>query len=322
MQAIRVHEYGGPEVMRLDELPTPDPGPGQVRVRVKAAGVNFMDISQRSGLYLRRDPLPFALGREGAGVVEAVGPDAGEAKVGDRVAWTGIPASYATHMLVPAERLVALPPGLTFEDGAAAILQGLTAHYLSHSTYPLNPGDTCLVHAAAGGVGLLLCQMAKRRGARVIGTVSSEVKTELARRAGANEIILYPDFEAEVKRLTGGRGVQVVYDAVGKDTFEQSLNCLAHRGCLVLYGFSSGRVAPFDLQTLNTKGSLFVTWPSLVHYIASRGDLLRRAEEVFGWVAAGALRLRIERAYPLKDAAAAHRALESRRTAGKLLLIP
>jgi NADPH2:quinone reductase len=243
---------------------------------------------------------------------------------GERVAWTGIPGSYATHNAVPADRLVTLPAGVDSRSGAAAMLQGMTAHYLAHASYPLKPGDTCLVHAAAGGVGLLLCQMAKRAGARVIGTVSTEAKAKLAREAGADEVILYTkqDFEAETKRLTGGKGLQVVYDAVGKDTFDKSLNCLAMRGYMVLYGAASGPVAPLDPQVLNAKGSLFLTRPSLFHYIATRDDLVRRAGEVLGWIQKGELKLRIGATFPLAEAAQAHRDLEGRKTTGKVLLIP
>lgn len=322
MKAIRVHQHGGPEVMKLDELPTPAPGPGQALVRIQACGVNFIDIYQRSGLY--KGQLPLAMGLEGAGSVEAVGPNVTEVKAGDRVAWTGIAGSYATHNVIPAGRLVILPAKLSFQDGAAAMLQGMTAHYLTHSTYPLKRGDVCLVHAAAGGVGLLLCQMAKMRGARVIGTVSTEAKAKLAREAGADEIILYTqqDFEAEVKRLTGGKGVNVVYDAVGKDTFEKSLGCLALRGYLVLYGQSSGSVPSFDAQVLNQKGSLFLTRPSLFHHIVTREELLQRARDVLGWIEAGKLRLRVERTFPLAEAPEAHKALAGRQTTGKVLLIP
>jgi NADPH2:quinone reductase len=322
MKTIRAHQFGGPEVMKLDEVPTPAPGPGQARVKIEAAGVNFIDIYQRSGLY--KNPLPLAMGLEGAGTVEAVGQGVTEVKVGDRVAWTGVSGSYATHNVIPADRLVVLPAKLSFQDGAAAMLQGMTAHYLAHTTYPLKPGDTCVVHAAAGGVGLFLCQMAKMRGARVIGTVSTEAKAKLAREVGADEIILYTqqDFEVEVKRLTGGKGVQVVYDSVGKDTFDKSLNCLALRGYMVLYGQSSGPVPPLDIQVLNAKGSLFVTRPSLFHHVATREELLRRAGDVLGWIEAGKLRMRIERTYPLAEAPEAHRALAGRQTTGKILLIP
>ncbi len=322
MKAVRVHQHGGPEVMKLEELPTPAPGPGQARIKIEACGVNFIDIYQRSGLY--KGALPFALGLEGAGTVEAAGPNVTEVKVGDRVAWTGVPGSYATHNVIPADRLVVLPAKLSFQDGAAAMLQGMTAHYLSHATYPLKPGDSCLVHAAAGGVGLLLCQMAKMRGARVIGTVSTEAKAKLAREAGADEVILYTreDFEAEVKRLTGGKGVNVVYDSVGKDTFDKSLNCLAPRGYLVFFGQSSGPVPPFDAQVLGAKGALFLTRPSLVNYTGTREELLQRAGDVLGWIAAGKLRLRVERTYPVAEAAEAHKALAGRQTTGKVLLLP
>jgi NADPH2:quinone reductase len=322
MRAIRVHEFGGPEAMKLEELPTPKPGEGQALVRIEAAGLNFIDVYQRSGAY--KNPLPYSLGLEGAGVVEAVGGGVTTVRVGDRVAWTGVPGSYATHNVVPADRLVTLPAGVDARAGAAAMLQGMTAHYLAHSTYALKPGDACLVHAAAGGVGLLLCQMAKRAGARVIGTVSTEDKARLARDAGAHDVILYTrqDFEAEVKRLTGGKGLQVVYDAVGRDTFDKSLNCLAPRGYMVLYGAASGPVAPLDPQVLNTKGSLFLTRPSLFHYIATRDDLLRRAGEVLGWIQKGELKLRIGATFPLGEVARAHRDLEGRRTTGKVLLIP
>jgi NADPH2:quinone reductase len=322
MKAVRVQQFGGPEAMKLEELPSPAPGPGQARVKIEAAGVNFIDIYQRSGLL--KGALPLALGLEGAGTVEAVGPNVTEVKVGDRVAWTGVSGSYATHNVIAGDRLVVLPAKLSFRDGAAAMLQGMTAQYLSHTTYPLKPGDSCLVHAAAGGVGLLLCQMAKTRGARVIGTVSTEAKAKLAREAGAEEVILYTqqDFEAEVKRLTGGKGVNVVYDSVGKDTFDKSLNCLALRGYLVLYGQSSGPVPPFDAQVLNAKGSLFLTRPSLFHYTDTRQALLQRAGDVLGWIEAGKLRLRVERTYSLAEAAEAHKALAGRQTTGKILLLP
>jgi len=322
MRAIRVNQYGGPEVMKLEDLPTPKPAAGQALVRIEAAGLNFIDIYQRTGLY--KGALPLPLGLEGAGVVEEVGAGVLTVKVGEPVAWTGVPGSYATHNVVPADRLVALPPDLDARAGAAAMLQGMTAHYLAHSTYPLKRGDTCLVHAAAGGVGLLLCQMAKRAGARVIGTVSTEEKARLAREAGADEVIVYTrqDFEAEVKRLTGGAGLQVVYDSVAKDTFEKSLGCLAMRGYLVLYGQSSGPVPPFDLAVLAAKGSLFVTRPSLNHHIVTREELLKRAGDVLGWVQKGELKLRIGGTFPLAEAAEAHRQLEGRKTTGKVLLIP
>jgi NADPH2:quinone reductase len=322
MRAIRIHEYGGPEAMQLEELPTPKPGEGQALVQIEAAGLNFIDVYQRSGIY--KNPLPYSLGLEGAGVVEAVGPGVTTVRVGDRIAWTGVPGSYATHTVVPADRLVVLPAGVDTRAGAAAMLQGMTAHYLAHSTYPLKPGDACLVHAAAGGVGLLLCQMAKRAGARVIGTVSTEEKAKLAREAGAHDVILYArqDFQAEVMRLTGGKKLQVVYDAVGRDTFEKGLDCLAQRGYMVLYGASSGPVAPLDPQVLNNKGSLFLTRPSLFHYIATREDLVRRAGEVLGWIQKGELKLRIGATFPLADVGRAHQELEGRRTTGKVLLLP
>jgi NADPH2:quinone reductase len=322
MRAIRIHQYGGPEAMQIEDLPTPAPGAGQARIRLEAAGVNFIDVYQRSGLY--KGNLPVPLGLEGAGVVEALGPGAEHVKVGDHVAWTGVPGSYATHNLVPADRLVALPAGVDARHGAAAMLQGMTAHYLAHDSYPLRAGDTCLVHAAAGGVGLLLCQMAKRAGARVIGTVSTEDKAKLARGAGADEVILYTrqDFSAEVKRLTGGKGVQVVYDSVAKDTFDKGLDCLAPRGRMILYGQSSGPIGPFDPQILNAKGSLFLQRPSLVHHILTRDDLVKRAGEVLGAIQRGQLNLRIGATFPLAEAAQAHRDLEGRKTTGKVLLIP
>ncbi|MFQ5828367.1 MAG: quinone oxidoreductase [Candidatus Methylomirabilia bacterium] len=328
MKSIRVHQYGGPEAMKLEELATPTPGPGEAVVKVEAAGVNFIDIYQRAGLYPRggvlKGALPVLLGLEGAGTVEAIGSSVKEVKAGDRVTWQGVPGSYATHAVVPSDRLVVLPAKLSFQDGAAAMLQGMTAHYLAMTTYPLKPGESCLVHAAAGGVGLLLCQIAKMRGARVIGTVSTEAKAKLAREAGADEVILYThqDFEAGVKRLTNGKGLPVVYDSVGQTTFDKSLNCLAPRGYLVLYGASSGPVPPFDPQILNTKGSLFLTRPSLVHHVATREELLQRAGEVLGWIADGKLRLRVERTYPLAEAGEAHEALAGRQTTGKLLLLP
>jgi len=322
MRAIRVHGYGGPEVLTWEEQATPSPEAGQALVRLEAVGVNYIDIYHRTGLY--KNPLPFTLGLEGAGVVEGVGAGVSEVRVGDRVAYQGVQGSYATHALVPAARLVVLPAGLDARTGAAAMLQGMTAHYLVHATYPLKPGETALLHAAAGGVGLLLIQMAKRRGTRVLGTVSTPEKARLAKEAGADEVIQYTtqDFETEVKRLTGGRGVQVVYDSVGKTTFEKSLNVLAPRGTLVLFGQASGPVPPVDLGILAGKGSLYVTRPTLGHYVATREELLRRAGDVLGWVQAGELTLRIEHTFPLARAAEAHRALEGRRTTGKVLLIP
>ena len=322
MKAVRIHAQGGPEVLRHEDVPVPAPGPGQALVRIEAAGVNFIDIYHRSGLY--PVTLPYTPGQEAAGSVAALGPGVTGVAVGDRVAYTGVPGAYAEFAAVPAERLVRLPAGVGARPAAAVLLQGITAEYLTSSTYPLAAGDACLVHAAAGGVGLLLCQTAKRRGARVIGTVSTEAKAALARAAGADEVILYTrqDFEAEVRRLTGGAGVQVVYDSVGKTTFDKSLNCLARRGMLVLYGQSSGPVPPFDPQVLNHKGSLFLTRPSLGHYVATREELLQRAERVLGWVADGWLTVRIGREYPLAEAAEAQRALAARETTGKLLLLP
>jgi NADPH2:quinone reductase len=322
MKAIRIHSTGGPDVLRYEEVPAPSAGPGQVLVRVEAAGVNYIDTYHRGGLY--RLTLPVTLGQEGAGTVEQTGSGVTQPKAGTRVAWTGIQGSYAEYVVAPADRLVPLPPGVTSNQAAAAMLQGMTAHYLACTTFPLRTGDTCLIHAAAGGVGLLLVQIAKQRGARVIGTVSTQAKARLAADAGADHAIRYTEqeFEAEVKRLTGGQGVQVVYDSVGRTTFEQSLNCLARRGMLVLFGQASGPVPPFDPQVLNQKGSLFLTRPNLAHYTATREELLARAGEVLGWIQAGRLTLRVHAEYPLSQAAQAHRDLEGRGTAGKLLLIP
>ena len=322
MKAIRVHTVGGPESMRFEDVADPVPKAGEAVVRVEAAGVNFIDTYHRSGLY--KVPLPYILGQEGAGTVETVASDAPGVKPGDRVAWAGVGGSYAQKAAVPAAKLVKLPAGVSARDGAAAMLQGMTAHYLATSTYPLKPGDTCLVHAAAGGVGLLLCQIAKMRGARVIGTAGSAEKTKLARGAGADETIDYEkqDFEAEVKRITDGKGVQVVYDGVGKSVFEKSLNCLAPRGMMVTFGNSSGPAPPLEPLTLTQKGSLFLTRPTLWHYIATREDLDARADDVLGWIASGRLKIRIGAEFPLERAADAHRALEGRKTTGKVLLIP
>ncbi len=322
MKAVRVHTPGGPDVMRYEDALRPEPKPGEALVRIEAAGVNFIDVYFRTGAY--KAEVPFTLGMEGAGTVAAVGEGVAEVKVGDRVAYTGVRGSYAEFAAVPAERLVVLPPGVSTRQGAAAMLQGMTAHYLACSTYPLKPGDTCVVHAAAGGVGLLLTQIAKLRGARVIATTGTDEKAKLAREAGADDVIIYSrqDFEAEVKQLTAGRGVQVIYDGVGRVTFDKGLNCLAPRGMMVLYGQASGPVAPLDPQVLNARGSLFLTRPSLFHYVATRAELLERAGEVLGWIRDGRLQLRIGLELPLKDAAEAHRALEGRRTTGKVLLIP
>jgi NADPH2:quinone reductase len=320
MKAILVRETGGPERMELAEVPKPAPGPKQALVRVHVAGVNFIDVYFRSGLY--KADLPAMLGSEGAGTVEAVGPEVAEVAPGDRVAWAMVRGSYAEYAAVPAALLVKIPDGLDFEKAAAAMLQGMTAHYLTHSTYPLKSGDSCLVHAAAGGAGGLTVQMAKMAGARVFGTVSTGEKAAIAREHGVDEAILYTkqDFEAEVKRLTQGRGVDVVYDSVGKTTFEKSLNCLRPRGLLALFGQSSGPVPPIDPTILNTKGSLYLTRPSLAHHVLTREELLWRANDVLSGVASGQLKLRIDRVYPLNRAAEAHRDLEGRKTAGKSLL--
>ena len=322
MKAIRVQSPGGPEALRYEDVPQPSPAAVQVLVKVEAVGVNYIDVYQRTGLY--KVATPFTLGQEAAGVVTAVGSGVTDPKVGDRVAYTSILGAYAEYAVVPADRVVVLPDGVTARQAAAALLQGMTAHYLACTTYPLKAGDTCLVHAAAGGVGLLLCQIASRRGARVIGTVSTREKAALAREAGARDVILYTeqDFEAEVKRLTNGLGLQVVYDSVGKTTFEKGLNCLTPRGMMVLYGQSSGPIASFDPQVLSQKGSLFLTRPTLAHYVATRAELVARAGEVLSWVKSGTLKVRIEHEFSLAETAEAHRALEARKTTGKLLLIP
>jgi len=322
VRAIRIHAVGGPEVLQVEDVPVSSPGPGEVLIRVEATGINFIDIYRRTGLYPVKPPL--TLGTEAAGVVERVGEDVATCRVGDRIVSASVSGAYAEWALVPADRAVPVPDRVTPKQAAAVLLQGLTAHYLAFSTYPLRKGDTCLVHAAAGGVGLLLCQVARRAGARVIGTVSTEEKAALARDAGADEIIIYTreDFVAAVKRMTDGAGVQVVYDSVGRDTFDRGLDCLAIRGMMVLYGQSSGPVAPFDPQILNRKGSLFLTRPTLAHYTRTRAELLERSGEVLHWVAEGALRVRIEHEFPLDQAAEAHRELEARRTTGKVLLIP
>ena len=320
-QAIFVEKPGGPEVLALRDH---DPGPagaGQVRVAVEAAGVNFIDTYQRTGLYPR--PTPFVLGLEGAGTVEAVGPGVENLRVGQRVAWASAPGSYATHVVAPAAQLVPVPDGVRSDVAAAAMLQGMTAHYLAHALHETKPGDQVLVHAAAGGTGQLLVQLLKRAGARVIGTCSA-AKDQLARAAGADEVIHYDqaDFVAETRKLTNERGVDVVYDSVGKTTFDGSLKCLRPRGLMVLFGASSGPVPPFDLQRLNQHGSLFITRPSMAHYVATRAELELRARAVLGAIADGTLRLRIDRSYPLRDATEAHRQIEGRGTTGKLLLDP
>ena len=322
MKAVRVHAPGGPEAMRYEDIPQPTPKEGEALVKIEAAGLNFIDVYYRTGHY--KAPMPLTPGVEGSGTVAAIGSAVKDVKVGDKVAYTGVLGSYAEFAAVPAERLVVLPSGITTRQGATVMLQGMTAHYLATSTYPLKAGDTCLIQAAAGGVGLLLCQIAKLRGARVFGTVSTEEKAKLARDAGADEVILYTreDFEAGVKKLTGGKGVQVVYESVGEATFEKSLNCLAVRGMLALFGQSSGPVKPVDPQILNQKGSLFLTRPSLGHHIVTKAELAQRSSEVLGWVAQGRLKLRIGAEFALKDAAEAHRALEGRKTTGKVLLNP
>jgi NADPH:quinone reductase len=322
MRAIQVKQVGGPEAMELVELPVPQPKANEAAVKIAASGVNFIDVYFREGRY--KSPLPLIPGQEGAGTVTSVGTEVNSVKIGDRVVWTGLLGSYAEYVAVPADRLVPIPAGITDQQAAAAMLQGMTAHYLSHDTYPLKKGETALVHAAAGGVGLLLTQMAHNIGARVIATVSTEEKAGLAREAGADAVILYTqaDFEAETKRLTDGKGVDVVYDSVGKTTFEKGLNILRPRRMMVLFGGSSGAVPPFDLITLSQKGSLYVTRPSVANYIATREELLTRSSAVFGMITAGKLKLRIEHTYPLSEAQRAHRDLEGRKTTGKLLLIP
>ena len=322
MKAIQVKQPGGAEAMELVELPVPEPKANEAVVKLAASGVNFIDVYHREGRY--KVPLPFTPGQEGAGVVTAVGKDVQEVKVGDRVAWAGLLGGYAEYAAIVAQRLVKVPDGVNDQQAAATMLQGMTAHYLCHDTYPLKKGETALVHAAAGGVGLLLTQMAHQIGARVIATVSTDEKAKLAKDAGADDIILYTksDFEEETKKLTSGKGVDVVYDSVGKTTFEKGLNVLRPRGYMVLFGGSSGAVPPFDLIALSTKGSLYVTRPTLNHYIASREELVARSAAVFGMIAAGKLKLRIEHTYPLAEAGRAHQELEGRKTTGKLLLIP
>jgi NADPH:quinone reductase len=320
MKVIRIHQQGGLEVLKLEDAPTPEPSAGTVRVKIEAIGVNFIDIYQRSGQYKVNPPL--VLGQEAAGVVDAVGEGVTGLAAGDLVAYASVLGSYAEYAIVPAEKLAPVPQGVESRQAAAVMLQGMTAHYLSTSTFPIQTGQTVLIHAAAGGTGALLVQMAKMRGARVIGTVSSDKKAALAREAGADEVLFYEGFEAEVKRLTDGHGVDAVYDSVGKDTFEHSLNCLHPRGYLVLFGASSGAVPPFDPLQLMVKGSLYLTRPTLGHYLLTREETLLRVGEVMGWVAAGKLTVRIDRALPLSEAAEAQRALASRETMGKVLLIP
>ena len=322
MKAIQVTRTGGPEVLTLVDLPQPKPKPNEAVVQIKASGVNFVDIYFREGRYPMN--LPFTAGQEGAGVVTEVGSDVKNLSPGARVSYTGAPGAYAEYAAVPANRLVTIPDGVDFNEAASLMLQGMTAHYLTKSTYPLKRGDSCLIHAAAGGMGLLLVQMAKMLGARAIGTAGNDQKAELARKAGADDVIVYTrqDFVAEVKRLTGGAGVNVVYDGVGKDTFEGGLQVLRPRGYMVLFGAASGPVPPFDLARLTPLGSLFVTRPSLAHHIATREELEWRASEVLTWTKNKQLHVTIGKTYPLQDAAQAHRDLEGRRTTGKLLLIP
>lgn len=322
MRAIQIEQTGGPEVLRPVELPVPQPGPGQVRVQVHAIGVNFIDTYLREGRYPAA--LPFVPGQEAAGTVEALGEGVTGFALGERVAWNGTRGTYAEFALAPAADLLRIPEPVSFEDAAAVLLQGLTAHYLAHDTYAINPGDTVLVHAGAGGVGLLLTQIAKQRGARVLTTVSTEAKAAISREAGADRVIRYTEasFPEAVREETDGAGLPVVYDSVGKSTFEDSLKCLRPRGLLALYGASSGAVPPFDLIRLSTMGSLFVTRPTLKDYVATRSELERRAGEVFGAVARHELTVRIGHWYRLEDAAEAHRALEGRRTTGKVLLHP
>jgi NADPH2:quinone reductase len=323
MKAIRINELGGPEVLSYEDVDIQEPGPGEARVKLAASGVNFIDVYQRTGVY--PGDVPRTLGLEGAGEIEALGEGVEEFSVGDYVAFAGIPGAYAEEIIAPVDRLV--PFNVTMVEArvaAAIMLQGMTAHYLSHSTYDLKEGETALVHAAAGGVGLLLCQMAKMRGARVIGTAGTEEKAALAKEAGADEVILYreQDFVAETNRLTDNEGVHVVYDSVGKDTFDGGLDVLRPRGCMVLFGGSSGQVPPLDLQILNQKGGLYVTRPALAQYTATRDELLWRAESLFSWIGQGNLDVRIGGAYSLSDARQAHEDLEGRRTTGKLILLP
>ena len=322
MKAIQVQKTGGPEALTLVDLPVPKPKPNEALVKITAIGVNFIDVYFREGRY--PSPLPFVDGQEAAGTVTEVGSEVKSLKPGDRVAYTGVLGSYAEYAAVPADRLVKVPAGISDQQAAAAMLQGMTAQYLVYSTYPLKSGETALIHAAAGGVGLLLVQMAKNLGARVIATAGTEEKARLAKEAGADEVIIYTkqDFEAETKRLTGGKGVDVVYDGVGKSTFDQGLNVLRPRGYMVLFGGASGAVPPFDLIKLSQKGSLFVTRPSLMHHIITREELEQRAGAVLSMVAGGKLKLRIGHTYKLDQAQQAHKDLEGRETTGKLLLIP
>jgi NADPH2:quinone reductase len=321
VKAVRVHVNGGPEALRYEDVEPPRPGPGEVLVKIEVSGVNFIDVQYRAGKY-KPPQLPFVDGMEAAGTVAELGDGVTSLTVGDRVAYTMILGTYAEYQAVSAARVVTLPAHVDFKSAAAVMLQGTTAHYLTHSTFPLKPGDTALVHAGAGGVGQLIIQVARKRGARVLATAGTDAKADLARQAGAEHVIIYTrqDFETEVKRLTGGRGVDVVYDSVGKDTFDKSLNCLRPRGVLALFGFSSGAVPPFDPATLGAKGSLFLTRPGLNQYIATRDELVSRTTDLFSWLASGELTLRMDTVFPLAEAATAHTELEARRTTGKLLL--
>ncbi|MBZ5697730.1 MAG: quinone oxidoreductase [Acidobacteriia bacterium] len=322
MKAIQVQKPGGPEALTLVDIPVPKPKPNEVVVKVSAAGINFIDVYFREGRYPAA--LPFVSGQEASGIVSEVGAEVKSFKPGDRVAYTGIMGANAEYAAVPADRLVRVPEGITQQQAAAAMLQGMTAHYLVYDTYPLKKGETALIHAAAGGVGRLLVQMAKNIGARVLATTGTEDKAKLAREAGADEVIVYSqqDFEAETKRLTGGKGVHVIYDGVGKTTFDKDLNILRPRGYLVLFGAASGAVPPFDLVRLSQKGSLYVTRPTLVNYIATHEELQQRAAQVLNMISNETVKLRIEHIYPLRDVQQAHRDLEARKTTGKLLLIP
>ena len=322
MKAIRIHETGDVSNLSYEDAPMPEPGAGEVRIKIEAAGLNFIDTYHRMGWY--PIPRPFTLGLEAAGVVDAVGAGVSEFKPGDRVGYCMHQGAYAEYATVPARMVVPVPYGVSTQQAAAVLLQGMTAHYLTHSTYPLQKGDIALVHAAAGGTGALVVQMAKLLGAQVIGTVGTAEKAEVAKAAGADHTIIYTeqDFEAEVKRITDGQLCHVVYESVGKATFDKSMNCLRPRGYMVLFGQASGQVPPLDPQILNQKGSLFLTRPSLGSYVATREELLGRANDLFNWIAAGKLDVRIDQSYPLSDAAAAHTYLEGRQTKGKVLLIP
>ena len=322
MKAVRVNEFGGPEILSVEEVEVPSPADHEVLVKIEAAGLNYIDTYQRSGLY--QIPLPATLGLEGAGSVVAAGPDVKSLKPGDRVAFANVMGAYADYVTASEDRLAPLPDGISFDEGAAAMLQGCTAHYLSQTTRKLDRRDRCLIHAAAGGVGLLLIQMARNAGAFVIGTCSTEAKAELARAAGAHEVILYStqDFKTEVRRITGGEGVTVAYDSVGKATFEDSIDCLSRRGCMVLYGNASGPVTEFNPASLAARGSLFLTRPTLFDHIVDHAELIARSSDVFSWIREGRLRLRMEHFYPLAEARSAHEALEGRRTTGKVLLKP